>query len=48
MTRSIRWSRWAIKSSAGMNYMYYSDPKVDALVDRAQMTFDEKKRPGTG
>ncbi|MDB5928271.1 MAG: transporter substrate-binding protein [Betaproteobacteria bacterium] len=29
---------------AGMNYMYYSDPKVDAMVDRAQTTLDEKKR----
>ena len=28
---------------AGFNYMY-SDPKVDAMVDRAQTTFDEKKR----
>jgi len=28
----------------GFNYMYYSDPKVDAMIDKAEITFDEKKR----
>ena len=28
----------------GFNYMFYSDPKVDAMVDKAQVTFDDKKR----
>ena len=29
---------------AGFNYMNFSDPKVDAMIERAQTTFDEKKR----
>lgn len=29
---------------AGFNHMYFSDPKVDAMIDRAQATFEEKKR----
>ena len=29
---------------AGFNFMHFSDPKVDAMVDRAQTTFDEKRR----
>jgi peptide/nickel transport system substrate-binding protein len=28
----------------GQNYMHYADPKVDALIDKAMTTFDEKKR----
>jgi len=28
----------------GFNYMHYSDPKVDAMVVKANNTFDEKKR----
>jgi peptide/nickel transport system substrate-binding protein len=28
----------------GLNYMHYSDPKVDAMIDKAIATFDEKKR----
>lgn len=28
----------------GFNYMHYSDAKVDALIDKAMTTFDEKKR----
>jgi peptide/nickel transport system substrate-binding protein len=28
----------------GWNYMYYSDPKVDAMIDKAMTIFDEKKR----
>lgn len=28
----------------GFNYMHYSDPKVDAMVEQANNTFDEKKR----
>ena len=29
---------------AGFNFMNFVDPKVDAMIDRAQSTFDEKKR----
>jgi ABC-type transport system substrate-binding protein len=29
---------------AGFNYMHFSDPKVDAMVEQANNTFDEKKR----
>ncbi len=28
----------------GFNYMHYSDPKVDAMVEQVQTTFDSKKR----
>lgn len=28
----------------GFNYMNYSDPKVDAMIDKAAVTFDDKKR----
>lgn len=28
----------------GFNYMHYNDPKVDAMIDKAMTTFDEKKR----
>lgn len=28
----------------GFNYMHFSDPKVDAMVEQANNTFDEKKR----
>jgi peptide/nickel transport system substrate-binding protein len=28
----------------GQNYMHYADPKVDALIDKAMTTFDDKKR----
>jgi peptide/nickel transport system substrate-binding protein len=28
----------------GANYMHYSDPKVDAMIEKAMVTFDEKKR----
>lgn len=28
----------------GMNYMHYTDPKVDAMIDKALTTFDEKER----
>ena len=28
----------------GWNYMHYSDAKVDAMIDKAMTTFDEKKR----
>ena len=29
---------------AGFNFMNFVDPKVDSMIDRAQSTFDEKKR----
>jgi ABC-type transport system substrate-binding protein len=28
----------------GFNYMYFNDPKVDAMVEKANNTFDEKAR----
>ncbi|MBI3067856.1 MAG: ABC transporter substrate-binding protein [Betaproteobacteria bacterium] len=31
-------------SPKGFNYTYFTDPKVDAMIDKAKNTFDEKER----